>query len=674
MATKTTAPYGSWPSPVTPDLVLASTVQLAEPFVSPDGKAVAWLEGRAHEKGRNALVYARLDGAGGEAEKEEVLPDLKWNARSRVHEYGGGAWAFDADGNVVFSSVEGAAYRVKRSGDGKWSEPEQITPSSDVLRFADFAPHPSRSDVVLAVQEDHTTDLPSAVVNSLVAISRSASGKPKLTSLVSGNDFYSAPRWSASGEHVAWVTWQHPDMPWEASELHVAHVAVAEDGEVKLSGDRVVNGKLGGSESISQPRWSAEGEKLVFLSDKTGFYELYSQDAAQPDAGVSLVLEKETGADAGGPDWVFGQSTHAALSTSQWISTASGGALRVIDLSTRKSIVHSTPYVSIEAVKVVSPTSVLVLGKPAAAPAVLSLLTVPSSASSSALSERVLQVSSTASVSSDFISSATQITYPVTLHPDASGLGHALFYPPASGSHQGLAGALPPLIARCHGGPTAGARRGLDWVVAWFTSRGFAFVDVDYGGSTGYGKEYRDRLKGNWGLVDVQDTIDCVEHLVKEGKADREKVAITGGSAGGFTVLAALCSSKVFTAGTSSYGISDLALLAGDTHKFESQYLFKLIGGTPEEVPQNYHDRSPLFRASEITAPLLLLQGSIDRVVPPEQSQRMLDEIRGRGGVCEMELFEGEGHGWRAREAKEKAMKSELGWYRTTWGLEGGEE
>ncbi|GAA5827124.1 hypothetical protein JCM3770_000247 [Rhodotorula araucariae] len=674
MSTRTQQ-HGSWPSPITTDLVLSSAVTLGDLAVAPTSHhALAWTEGRPEEKGRNALVFRNITSG---AQQEQVIPDPKWNARTRVHEYGGAPWTFANNGSILFSSMEGPAYRVERTADGIWCEPTQISPDSAVLRYADFAPHPSQPDVILAVVEDHTKDTPSTVVNTLAVLSGSRAA-PSLNTVASGSDFYAAARWSPSGKYLCWIQWNHPDMPWEGSELWIAKVAHDASGAVHVSqliepGSAVkVAGASNNVESVSQPRWAhpaADGapEKLVFLSDRTGFYELYSF-VPEGDQEVQLVLKEPTGADIGGPDWVLGQSTHGPLSPTQWISTASGGALRVISLADGLSYTVPTPYVAISTLAVVSPTQVAVLASPATKPALVSLLTLPSSASAAAegVKEEVLKLSSSAAVDPAFISEGNKISYPTPSGAEA----YAIFYPPSSGTHAGPAGTAPPLVARCHGGPTSSARRGLDWLVAFFTSRGFAFVDVDYGGSSGYGKEYRERLAGKWGVVDVQDTIACVEHLVKGGKVDKDKVAITGGSAGGFTVLAALTDSKVFTAGTSSYGISDLALLADDTHKFESNYLFKLLGGTAAEVPQNYHDRSPLHKAAQITAPLLLLQGTEDRVVPPAQAQVMLDRIQANGGVAEMLLFEGEGHGFRAKESRKRAMETELAWYRKTWGIE----
>ncbi|GAA5919839.1 hypothetical protein JCM1841_004010 [Sporobolomyces salmonicolor] len=669
-STKQPQPYGSWESPITSDLTLTASVTLAEIAASPNGKAVAWVESRPEEKGRSAIVYQAI----GSSDKEEVLPDQKWNARSRVHEYGGGAWTFGPGGeSIVFSSFAGPAYKVKK-GEKGWGEPDQITPASDVYRYADFDAHPTDPSLTLAVLEDHTHDTPADVVNALVLLSDSSSS-PTLHTVASGADFYASPRWSPSGKHVLYTSWMHPDMPWEGSELWVAKVNLDSDGKIDLEkpiveGSAVkVAGQLKGVESVSQPRWALneEGkEMVVFLNDRTGFHELYSytvESAGEP----KLLLKEPTGADVGGPDWVFGNATHAPLSSTQWISTAKNGSLRIISLADGTSITLPTRFVSISALKVVSPAQIAVIASPAATPTVVSLLTLPSSPTGE-IKEDILKLSSSASVDPGFISTGEKITYPT---PDNS-TGYAIYYAPSSAKYTGPPGDLPPLVTRCHGGPTGNARQGLDWVVAFFTSRGFAFVDVDYGGSATYGAEYRRRLDGKWGIVDVQDTIACVESLVQGGKVDAKRVSITGGSAGGFTVLAALTDSNVFTAGCSYYGVSDLKALAEDTHKFESQYLFKLVGGTPDQVPQNYHDRSPIHKASRISAPLLLLQGTEDRVVPPSQATSMLDKVKSAGGTCEIVMFEGEGHGFRSRDARKRAMEEELTWLRTTWGLEGG--
>ncbi|GAA5985054.1 hypothetical protein JCM10908_002503 [Rhodotorula pacifica] len=666
---KTVAPYGEWSSPISTDLVLSSAITLGEAKVSPSRSAVAWIESRPEQKGRAAIVYQSLSGKGGK--QEEVIPDTKYNARSRVHEYGGGSWAFAGEDEIIFSSFEGAAYTVKRGSDGSWSEPKQATPTSDVYRYADFETHPS-SPTVACILEDHTNPEPAHVQNSLVLITPATQ---ELVTVASGHDFYSSPRWSPSGRYLAYIRWNHPAMPWQGSELCVIAVTIGNDGKLALQKEtlQVVAGKLGYAQSVSQPRWALakEGapERVVFLDDSTGFYELYKYEPEGTKKAEPLLAEP-TNLDGGSPDWQFGQRTHTPLSADLWLSKAPEGSLRITKLSDGTSKVVKTPYVSVSNLNAVDDSHVLVIGNPARAPNRIALLSLPSE-DEDAATEEVLKISSTASVDEAFLPIGKSITYP---SPTEDCPAYAVYYEPASGSHTGPEGTLPPLIVNCHGGPTSAAGRGLNWNYSFFTSRGFALVDVDYGGSSNYGKKFRERLDGEWGNVDVNDTIHCVEYLVREGKVDGNKVAITGGSAGGFTVLAALCDSKVFTAGVSLYGVSDLALLAADTHKFESQYLYRLVGGTPEEVPDNYRNRSPINKAGNVTAPLLLLQGDIDKVVPPAQSSDMLEKIRANGGVCEMKLYENEGHGFRGRVAQEDCLKRSLGWYRKTWGLKASAE
>ncbi|KAL8281235.1 hypothetical protein RQP46_006269 [Phenoliferia psychrophenolica] len=647
---KTATPFGSWKSPVTTDLVLSESIGLSDALSS--GSKLVWLEQRPSEGGRNALV-SKINGR-----VEEVIPDQKWNARSRVHEYGGGSFTIAGD-KIVFSAVEGPVYSVAQLASGAWDTPTQISPKSDVYRYADFAPHPTTPSLILAILEDHTIDEPSKVVNSLILLDSTSS---TIHPIAAGTDFYSSPRWSPSGSQICWIQWAHPDMPWEGSELWVATYA---NKGVVAGSQRHLAGVKAGVESVSQPRWATiDGkETLVFLSDKTGFYELYHWSEGKQ---VEL-LTKPSGNDVGGPDWVFGQSTHASLSPSHWISTGPSGTLSLLSLSTLTSTLLPTPYASISSLTVLSPTSILVVASPSVAPQVLSILTLD--LESNTVSEEIVKSSSGASVDKDFISKGENFAF----KDKEGGEAYGVWYGPTNKRCVGVEGEKPPVVFSCHGGPTSAAKPGLSWIVQYFTSRGFAWVDVNYGGSTGFGRAYRKRLDKNWGIVDVQDTIAAVEHLVKEGKVDEKRVAITGGSAGGFTVLAALCAGDVFSAGTSSYGISDLNLLAGDTHKFESQYLFNLLGGTPSEVPKVYHDRSPIHHAASITAPLLILQGTEDRVVPPAQATKMADTIRGAGGKAELVMFEGEGHGFRKLESKKKAYETELRFYRETFGIEGEE-
>ncbi|GAA5906388.1 alpha/beta hydrolase family protein [Sporobolomyces salmoneus] len=668
-------PFGTWPSPITPDLCLTATVGLSEAQISPGGKFVGWNESRPAEKGRSAIVVQQI---GGGSKAEEVLPDQKWNARSRVHEYGGGSWTFGSDGeSIVFSDFKGGAYRVSRNG-GSWGEPEQITPKSDVLRFADFQSHPSDPSLVLAVLEDHTKPDPAEVVNKVVLISKSADGTPSMSTVASGNDFYASPRFSPSGEFISFHTWIHPDMPWDGSEVYVVKTNLSNgklDLENPVQGKPVkVAGQPGAKEAVSQPKWAitprGEKEMLVFSDDRSNWQQLYKYRVESD--GIEPLLSELMEEDVTPPDWTFGNSNHAALSDKQWISTASGGKLRIVNIEDGSSTLLQTRFVSISALQVISPNQVAVIAGPAESPAVVSVLTLPSSSSANGeVKEETLKISSPAKVDPAYISIGKRISFPTR---DGS-TGHAIFYPPTSKDYaQGEDGELPPLVTYIHGGPTSASGPSLSWTTQWWTSRGFAFCAVNYGGSTGHGSEYRRRLVGTWGVIDVQDTISCVEYLRDEKKIDEKRVAITGGSAGGYTVLASLCDSKVFTAGCSYYGVSDLKALAEDTHKFESQYLFNLLGGTPQEVPQNYSERSPLNKAAQITAPLLLLQGSEDKIVPESQAVLMLEKIRSnpKAGKCDIIIFPGEGHGFRSWDAKKRAMEAELEWYRDTWSIEGG--
>ncbi|GAA5820810.1 hypothetical protein JCM10212_002097 [Sporobolomyces blumeae] len=665
----TAKPYASWPSPVTADLTLTASVGLSEVHVAPNGKAIGWCESRPDEKGRTALVYRRLDSN----TTEEVIPDQKWNARSRVHEYGGGSWTFGSDGeSIIFSTFVGGAFKVSRGADG-WSEPKQITPESDVFRFADFHAHPTDSSLVLAVLEDHTNPAPTDVQTSIVLISE-ASGKPTLSTVASGRDFYASPRFSPSGKHISFHSWMHPDMPWDGSEVYVAKVNL-ENGKINVDkpveGEpKKIAGQPGAKEAVSQPKWSLgndRNETIVFSDDRSDWHQLYKH--AVGTDGIEPLLNELVEEDVTPPDWTFGNSNHAPLSDKEWISTASKGHLRIVSIADGSSKLIPTRFTSVSMLRVISPTQLAVIGSLAAEPAVVSILTLPSS-SSEEIAEEVLKVSSPAKVDPAYISAGQHITYPTK---DGS-TGHAIYFAPASKDYKGQDGELPPLVCGIHGGPTSAFSAGLSWTVQWFTSRGIAFCGVNYGGSTGYGSKYRRRLTGTWGIVDVQDTISCVESLRDQGKIDPKRVAITGGSAGGYTVLASLTDSDVFTAGCSYYGVSDLKMLAEDTHKFESQYLFNLLGGTPAEVPENYAQRSPLNKAEKITAPLLLLQGTDDKVVPPAQATLMLDKIRSnpKAGKCDIIMFEGEGHGFRSKDARKRAMESELAWYRDTWGIEGG--
>ncbi|KDE04601.1 hypothetical protein MVLG_04981 [Microbotryum lychnidis-dioicae p1A1 Lamole] len=665
--------FGSFESPITLDLVLGSFIGLSMPLYNKASSSLYWLENRPSQKGRNALAQLLLPSATSAASdarftKIEVLPDEKWNARSRVHEYGGGSYATLGNGGLVFEHVEGGSWVVEPKAEGgEWQQPKRVTKESKVDRYADFSSaHPRASSLILAVHEDHTIDEPAKVVNNIVLMDTSIEATPKV--VVAGADFYSCPAFSPSGKYVSWIEWYMPDMPWEGSLLCVAPVRLSDDKksiEVNVAAKQVIAGQVKNVEAVSQARWAEIEDRLVFLCDRTGYNELYQWTEGKE---AKMVLAEPTAHDVGPPDWVFGTVTHAFLDSKKWISVAKGGDLRVIDIESGSSEVISVPYQAIHSITVISPTQVVVEASVATTPAVLALIDLASEGSE----PRVLETESSASVDPGYISIGQEITFPAEDGTDS----YAVFFPPTNKDHPNGSSdpkEKPPLLIYAHGGPTSSTGRGLEWGIQLLTSRGFAYCGVDYAGSAGYGKAYRQRLAGQWGIADVSDVVSCAKFLASKGYVDPQRVGITGGSAGGFTVLAALCAAPdVFTCGISHYGVSDLALLAGDTHKFESQYLFGLVGGTNEEIPEVYHDRSPLYNADKIRAPLLLLQGTEDKVVPPEQAEKMKEVVLANKGKCELVLFEGEGHGFRRAENKKAAIEGQLEWMRNTWGIVGG--
>ena len=559
--------------------------------------------------------------------------------------------------------------------------------------------------------EDHTEPAPADVKTAIVLLDIEKQSFVYITQPERAS-FFASPRFSAKGDAICYVTWSHPSMPWSSSYCHVKSVSK----DLEFGKAVVVAG--GADESISQPRWERDGNKLVFLSDRSGYYELYSWDNSKKRA-AELVLKEPTGSDVGGalvsssaydsslifrvgPDWLLGQSTHCSLGSSQWISIAREGDLRLINLDKQESSIIKTPFSSISVMRRIDSDRIAIIGASATSVDELVIFRLSDGTLES------VKKSSAVEVQIESISVAKSIEFPAK---DGT-TSHGYYYPPTNKDYVGEASTLPPvrlvyfvsvggktdafldaqLIVHCHGGPTSAAKSSLNLGIQYFTNRGFAYVDVNYGGSTGYGRAFRKRLDGEWGVVDVDDTISAVEYLTTAKLVDPKRVSIVGGSAGGFTVLAALCDSDVFSAGVSLYGVSDLALLAGETHKFESEYLFGLVGGTPDQVPdvralssrflphfidaecalQIYKSRSPINKADQIKAPLLLLQGRDDKVVPLEQATKMKDSIEKNGGDCELIIYDGEGHGFRRADSKKSALESELAWYRNCFGIVGG--
>jgi dipeptidyl aminopeptidase/acylaminoacyl peptidase len=627
-----TLPYGAWRSPITSDLIVAEAIGLGDILV--DGGDVYWIEGRPQEKGRSVLVRRAPDGA-----IADITP-ARFSARTRVHEYGGGS-ATVAGGLVFFSNF--ADQRLYQQAYGR--APKSLTPGPAAgasFRYADGRFDAPRRRWI-GVREEHGAD--GRVDNTLVAIELAAPGPGRV--LAGGQDFYASPALSPDGQRLAWLSWDHPNMPWVGTELWLAEIGA--DGA--LVNPRLVAG--GPEESVFQPQFSPDGV-LYFVSDRTGWWNLYRLD---PGAGVRPLCPRE--AEFGQAQWVFGQSTYAFLSAEQLVcvyTEAGRDHLARLDIATGRLVPIDTPFSDFGQIRVAAGQIVCRAGSPADPSAIVAIDPANGAV-------ELLRQSAPAAAGD-----ALRRYFSVPRHlafPTENGLSaYANYYPPANPDHAPPPDEKPPLVVKCHGGPTASASSTLSLGIQYWTSRGIAVLDVDYGGSTGYGRAYRERLKDAWGVVDVEDCVNAARHVIAEGLADGARAIITGGSAGGYTVLAALAGHEVFRGGASYYGVSDVAALARDTHKFESRYLDWLIGPYPERADL-YRERSPLTHADRISRPVIFFQGADDRVVPPNQTELMVDALRRRGIPTGYLLFAGESHGFRRADNIKRALDAELYFYAT---------
>jgi dipeptidyl aminopeptidase/acylaminoacyl peptidase len=603
-----TAPFGSWSSPIAAAAVARAGVRLGEPELGEDGSAW-WLERRPLESGRTAIVR----------NGDDVTPP-EFNVRTRVHEYGGGAWLLHGD-TVFFSHWDDQRlYRLDPGG-----SPVPITPEGP-YRFADGRALPDGTAIV-CVRETHGDGEP---VNEVVRVPVDG-GAPE--PIASGRDFYAAPRPSPDGRALCWLCWDHPNMPWDGCELWV--------GERRVAG--------GPDESIWQPDWSPAGE-LHWVSDRTGWWNLYSE-------GGQLTDER---AELGMPQWQFGGATYAFLED---------GAIACIRVDRAVARLHllrggrledvALPYTSFgyPCLRARGERLIFVAASPEQEPAVISWTETEGASELRRASDEPLD--------------RALVSIPRAIEFESAGgrTAHAFYYPPASPTFEGPADERPPLIVQIHGGPTAHAAPELDPATIFWTSRGVGVVDVNYGGSTGFGREYRNLLRGAWGIVDVEDCIAAARHLAAADDVDGRRLAIHGGSAGGYTTLCALAfHPDAFAAGTSYYGVADAATLARDTHKFESRYLDRLIGPWPE-AEELYRERSPIHFADRIRAPVLLLQGLEDEVVPPAQAEEMAAALRNNGVPHAILMFEGEQHGFRRAETIIRSLEAELSFYGQVFGF-----
>ena len=623
MTDPVTAPCGTWASPITAARVAAGVRPVSAPRIV--GDRILWLQSLPEQGGRTAV-----------ATRGGIVTPAPFNVRTRVHEYGGGAYAAAGD-TVWFSSFADNLVQAQQ-GD---AAPVGIT-SDGSQRHADLELD-ARHQRLIAIREQHGGE--GEPRNTIVGLNLDGSGS---TTLVAGADFYASARVSPEGRRLAWLSWNHPNMPWHGTELWLA--AFADDGSLIHS--RCVAG--GTSESLCQPVWAPDG-KLHVVSDRSGFWNLYRLEVD----GLVPICPME--AEFGLPQWVFAQSSYGFNGPHEIIAACRENAisrLLRIDVRSGQATTIATPFEDIAELRVGNGFAVVEAGSPTTPPCIATI----------SLADGAVDVLAR---SADDLPDASVLSVPRAISfPSANGrVAHAFHYAPRNAGFAMPEGERPPLIVISHGGPTAMATNTLKLATQFWTSRGFAVLDVNYGGSTGFGRAYWQRLSGQWGVVDVEDCIAGARHLVDAGLADGERLAIRGGSAGGYTTLAALAFHDVFKAGASHYGVGDLRALDADTHKFESRYTTDLLAAMPERE-RLYAERSPIHAADRMSCPVIFFQGLDDKVVPPAQAATMVAALRAQGiAVAHLE-FEGEGHGFRKKETVQRTLEAELSFYAQVFGFE----
>ncbi len=630
------AVYGNWCSAISAQFIVSDSVVIDE--VRQLAGSLYYIERRPQASGRCVIVKI-TDGV-----SVDILP-APYSARSRVHEYGGGSYCVDKDSVFFINDDDQDIYLIK---DNKVS---RIT-NAATTRFADFS-YDRKFSRLIAISETHESN---KVTNSIVSIDVN---NGKISVIETNNDFYASPRLSPCATQLCWQTWNHPDMPWHGNQLWLADIN--EHGQLQnrkhIAGDNNI--------SVFQPQWSPDNV-LHFISDDTGWWHLYRYANKEPSDKIEQLTygEKEFAL----PQWVFAQSSYAFINNTDILCCYQAAGKSILaKLSDRAELLElNTNWQEFSAISA-DDNNIAFIG--ASAHCFPQLISASFDKKQLSLLTTVVKTSCTLSVSDDYYSAAQAISFTNRNNQTV----FANYYPPKNPDYQPEKNEPPPLIVICHGGPTGQSGIALDAKKQFWTSRGFALLDVNYSGSTGYGRQYRSRLDNNWGILDVEDCCDAALYAVSQGLANKDQLIIRGSSAGGYTVLAALTFTEVFAAGASYYGISELSSLASDTHKFEAHYLDRLIGPYPQ-ASEKYQQRSPINHTEQLNCPVIFFQGIEDRVVPKQQAEKMFDALNKKGLPVAAQYFEGEQHGFRKSETIRQALENELSFYQLIFNLKAKDE